>query len=199
MAVCNTCGNSSGLPCGCAETSLTTNCLTNVDFNCSPLANQCVEALCMECVQPCSKEDSWNVRLTNGMIFTAGKNESLTELFQKFILSQALDATDYMENLVSLFYATKVTSNSVQFVWNYTGSAVITGFQIMYGLVSDIEAGNGFVLAGQVGNPSATSMTITTSNVELISGLTYRFRLNTIVSGSAIDGQQSVYLDITIP
>ena len=38
-----------------------------------------------------------------------------------------------------------------------------------------------------------------TNNVELISGLTYRFRINTIVAGSAVEVQQSVYLDITIP
>tara|TARA_R100000900_G_C3300045_1_gene157519 strand:+ start:176 stop:769 length:594 start_codon:yes stop_codon:yes gene_type:complete len=197
MAVCNTCGNSSGLPCGCAETSLTTNCLTNVDFGCSPLANQCAEAYCMECVQPCSKEDNWNIKTINGIQFTAGKNESLTELFQKLMLSQVLDANQYNENLISLFYSTNVTSNSIQFVWNYSGSATITGFQISYVLVTNIA--DGFTPVVQVPNASATSATITTSLVELTSGLTYRFRINTISAGSVVVGQQSVNLDITIP
>jgi len=197
MAVCNTCGNSSGLPCGCAETSLTTNCLTNVDFGCSPLANQCAEAYCMECVQPCSKEDNWNAKTLSGIVFTAGKNESLTELFQKLILSQSLDATQYNEHLISLFYSTNVTSNSIQFVWNYSGTATITGFQISYVLVTNLA--DGFSPIVQVPNASATSATITTSLVELTSGLTYRFRINTISAGSVVEGQQAVDLDITIP
>lgn len=195
MAVCSTCGNSSGLPCGCVETSLTTNCMTNVNYGCSPLANQCAEAYCMECVQPCSKEDKWSITTTSGTIFDVGKNESLTQIFQKFLLSQTTDSNTFNTLLIPLFYVTNVTSNSVQFVWNYTGTATINGFQITYKEESEAA----FSLAGQVGNAAANQMTISTTNVPLVSGLTYVFQINTIVAGVATATTQAVDIYVTIP
>ena len=195
MAVCSTCGNSSGLPCGCVETSLTTNCMTNVNYGCSPLANQCAEAYCMECVQPCSKEDKWSITTTSGTIFDVGKNESLTQIFQKFLLSQTTDSNTFNTLLIPLFYVTNVTSNSVQFVWNYTGTASINGFQITYKEESEAA----FSLAGQVGNAAANQMTISTTNVPLVSGLTYVFQINTIVAGIATATTQAVDIYVTIP
>jgi len=195
MAVCSTCGNSSGLPCGCVETSLTTNCMTNVNYGCSPLANQCAEAYCMECVQPCSKEDKWSITTTSGTIFDVGKNESLTQIFQKFLLSQTTDSNTFNTLLIPLFYVTNVTSNSVQFVWNYTGTASINGFQITYKEESEAA----FSLAGQVGNAAANQMTISTTNVPLVSGLTYVFQINTIVAGVATATTQAVDIYVTIP
>jgi len=195
MAICSTCGNSSGLPCGCVETSLTTNCMTNVNYGCSPLATQCAEAYCMECVQPCSQEDQWSITTTNGTIFSVGQNESLTQVFQKFLLSQTTDVTTFNELLIPLFYVTSVTSTSVQFVWNYTGTTTITGFQISY----KEESESSFTVAGQVANSAANTMTITTNNVPLTSGLTYIFQINTLVNSVATDAIQAVDIYVTIP
>jgi hypothetical protein len=195
MAVCSTCGNSSGLPCGCVETSLTTNCMHNVDYACSPLANQCVEAYCMECVQPCSKEDKWAITTTAGIIFEVGKNESLTQIFQKFLLSQTTDVNTFNELLIPLFYVTNVTSTSITFVWNYTGTTDISGFQIQYKEYSAAVYG----LAGQVANPAANSMIITTANIPLTSGYTYVFQINTLVAGVVTDAIQAVDVQVTIP
>ena len=194
MANCSTCGNSSTLPCGCSQSSLTTSCYPD-HYNCGALASQSAEAYCMECVQPCTKEDAWSIETNTGIVFTAGKNDSLTKMFQQFMLSQTTDANTFNTNLIPLFYISKVTQASAIFHWEYVGTANITGFQIRVRAYDD----NNWSPINYVNNPSATSMTVGYTSNNLTSGIKYVFQINTLENGVATNAIQSVDIILTIP
>ena len=194
MANCSTCGNSSTLPCGCSQSSLTTSCHPD-HYNCGALASQCAEAYCMECVQPCTKEDAWSIETNTGIVFTAGKNDSLTKMFQQFMLSQTTDQNTFNTNLIPLFYISKVTQTSATFHYEYVGTANITGFQIQVRAFDD----NTFNVATYVNNPSASSLTVNYQAANLTSGIKYVFQINTLENGVATDAIQAVDIHLTIP
>lgn len=195
MAVCSTCGNQSGLPCGCSQSMLTTSCYPE-NLNCSTIASQCAEAYCMECVQPCTKEDAWAITTDNGITFTAGRNDSLTKIFQQFLLSQTVDAGTFNTNLIPLFYVSKVLNGPfIYFHWEYTGTANINGFEIRVRAYDN----NNWQTAGTITNPSATSLVINPQSVALTSGLKYVFQINTLENGVATAVIQAVDIHVTIP
>lgn len=195
MAVCSTCGNQSGLPCGCSQTSLTTSCFPE-QMGCGSLANKCAEAYCMECVQPCTKEDAWSIDTNNGITFTAGKNDSLTQIFQQFLLSQSTDSNTFNTLLIPLFYVSEISyGGNIVFHWNYTGTVVVEGFRIRYRPYDDTN----WTDAVQLSNPNASSASVNSNTFGLVSGITYVFQINTLVEGTATNATQAVDVHVTIP
>lgn len=195
MAVCSTCGNQSGLPCGCSQTSLTTSCHPS-QVGCSSIATKCAEAYCMECVQPCTKEDAWSIETNNGITFTAGRNDSLTQIFQQFLLSQSTDNNTFNTMLIPLFYVSDITYGGyINFHWNYTGTATITGFRIRYRPYDD----SSWTDAIQLSNPAASAVSINYVDLNLVSGITYVFQINTIIDGNPTNATQAVDVHVTIP
>ena len=193
MANCSSCGSSSA--CGCPNGSLATNCVDNYNIGCSPLCNECSEIYCMECVQPCVKENKWSVTTTTGILFEVANNESLTQVFQKFLLSQTTDINTFNTALIPYFAIANINTSMIQFMWNYTGTASNTGFYIKWRLESDTDFLNGLNISGS----NTTSLNFNIVGNNLTSGLTYVFRIQTINAGVAIEEQQSVELTVTIP
>ena len=200
MSACNTCGNTSSLPCGCKDIALTMSCANHIGLNCPPNINQCASIECAECIQVCNGEDAWVAAPGDNTTYPIWWQQgwSIAQFMQSLAMVQAMGQTS-VYGYFPFFTATNVTLTSVSLAWSWFVQQNIypaNGFSIEYS-----ENSGGDWIPITIVPLTQTTYTVTSANTPLTPGVQYAFRIRTVDANGdyTVTADQSVVLLVTIP
>ena len=196
--------------CNCAGTSYTipSNAVYG-DSTCRTPSEPCSEVSCAECVRNCHAEDKWcvDMPIDNGdgtitlIDFCIHQGERLDQMLQKFSLANG-DLKAFPYKIKNFYLNTKSGTSSSDFTLNflyYEWSNEITQIQLYFSADSDEGIWQEITAFNTTMNPlTSNSFTLTQNNINVNSGVTYKFKFVTSTADTTYDpGSSIVY--VTIP